>query len=107
LVWVPACLFAGWWQATRAMDGNALSFLYALEWPALALVGVWAWWQLLHTAKATPEERAAREALEAEARARARAEQMAAARDVDPATAAYNAQLLALADKDKGRLWKH
>lgn len=49
LFWVPACLLAGWWQVTRAFDGNGLSYLYSVEWPIFALVGVWGWWMLIHT----------------------------------------------------------
>ncbi len=44
----PGCVLAGWWQATRALDGNGLSWVYSVEWPAFALIGVAAWWQLIH-----------------------------------------------------------
>ncbi len=43
-----ACLAAGWWQATRALGGNALSWFYSVEWPAFAVVAVVAWWHLIH-----------------------------------------------------------
>ncbi len=49
LIWFPGCLVAFWWQVHRALGGNALSYLYSVEWPAFALAGVWAWWQLVHT----------------------------------------------------------
>lgn len=45
----PLCLLAGWWQATRAMSGNTLSYFYAIEWPIFSLLAVWGWWQLVHT----------------------------------------------------------
>lgn len=45
---VPGCLFAGWWQVTRALGGNLLSYFYSIEWPVFAILGVVAWWQLLH-----------------------------------------------------------
>jgi len=45
---VPGCLFAGWWQVNRALSGNLLSYFYSLEWPLFAVLGVIAWWQLLH-----------------------------------------------------------
>ena len=48
LFWVPACLIAGWWQVNRAFDGNALSYVYSVEWPIFALLGVWAWWVFIH-----------------------------------------------------------
>lgn len=44
----PLCLFAGWWQADRAMSGNTLSYFYAVEWPIFSVLAVWGWWQLVH-----------------------------------------------------------
>ncbi|MGH9082700.1 MAG: hypothetical protein ACRDY3_08590 [Acidimicrobiales bacterium] len=49
VLWVPGCLAAFWWQVNRAFAGNGLSYLYSVEWPAFALIGVWAWWGLVHT----------------------------------------------------------
>lgn len=45
LVIVVAFLRLGWWQLTRAQDGNALSIGYAFEWPVFAVftVLVWLW----------------------------------------------------------------
>ena len=48
LILVPAFLTAAWWQAKRAAAGNELSYLYVVEWPAFAVVAVWAWWQIIH-----------------------------------------------------------
>jgi hypothetical protein len=48
VVVVPLCLLAGWWQANVAMSGNTLSYVYAVEWPGFACLGVYAWWSLLH-----------------------------------------------------------
>lgn len=48
LVWVPGCGVAAWWQVTIAMAGNALGWLYAVEWPVFAVLGVLGWWQLVH-----------------------------------------------------------
>ncbi len=45
---VPGCLFAGWWQVHRALSGNLISYFYSIEWPVFALLGVLAWWQLIH-----------------------------------------------------------
>ena len=45
---VPGCLLAGWWQVHRALSGNLLSYFYSLEWPIFAVLGVIAWWQLVH-----------------------------------------------------------
>ena len=44
----PGCAVAGWWQATRALSGNGLSWFYSVEWPVFALLAVWGWWHLLH-----------------------------------------------------------
>ncbi len=49
LFFVPACAVAAWWQITRATDGNGLSYLYAVEWPVFAILGVYFWWMLIHT----------------------------------------------------------
>lgn len=37
-----------WWQASRALSGNTLSYVYAFEWPILAGVVVYMWWDMLH-----------------------------------------------------------
>lgn len=58
VVWFPGCLVAGWWQVTRALGGNDLSYLYSVEWPVFAVVGVWAWWMLVHTDPETVGRRA-------------------------------------------------
>jgi hypothetical protein len=44
----PACVLAGWWQATRALAGNQLSWVYSVEWPIFALLAVAGWWHLIH-----------------------------------------------------------
>ncbi len=44
----PGCAFAGWWQATRALAGNGLSWVYSVEWPLFALLAIWGWWHLVH-----------------------------------------------------------
>jgi hypothetical protein len=49
LFFVPACAAAAWWQVTRATDGNGLSYLYAVEWPIFAILGLYFWWMLIHT----------------------------------------------------------
>jgi hypothetical protein len=49
LLFVPGCGVAAWWQITRATDGNGLSYLYAIEWPIFAVLGVYFWWMFIHT----------------------------------------------------------
>ena len=46
---VPACALAAWWQINRAADGNQLSYLYSVLWPAFGLLGLYFWWMLIHT----------------------------------------------------------
>jgi hypothetical protein len=45
---VPGCLVAAWWQATRALAGNGLSWFYSVEWPVFALLAIYGWWHLIH-----------------------------------------------------------
>jgi DNA-binding transcriptional regulator of glucitol operon len=40
---VVTFLSLGWWQVTRAAEGNLLSFGYALEWPAFAAFVIFVW----------------------------------------------------------------
>lgn len=49
IVFFPGCLVAWWWQVNRAMDGNGLSYLYAVEWPIFAGISIYVWWSLIHT----------------------------------------------------------
>ena len=44
----PGCAVAGWWQATRALAGNTLSWVYSVEWPLFAVLAIWGWWHLIH-----------------------------------------------------------
>ena len=46
------CFIAMWWQIQRAAQGNALSYLYSVEWRTFVVVGGIGWWQLFHD---TPE----------------------------------------------------
>jgi DNA-binding transcriptional regulator of glucitol operon len=100
LAWVGGCIALGWWQISRAIDGNTLSFLYAVEWPVFAIAGVVVWWLLLHTAAATPEERAQRRLYEERRRAEAQAA-MRRPEEEDAALKAYNDYLAALERSDE------
>jgi hypothetical protein len=57
LVIATGCATATWWQLSRALGGNGLSWFYTFEWPAFVAIAVAAWWHLIHEA---PEERAER-----------------------------------------------
>ncbi len=48
VVVAPSCAVAGWWQATRALAGNDLSWVYSVEWPIFAVLAMWGWWHLIH-----------------------------------------------------------
>jgi hypothetical protein len=48
VVIVFGCAVAAWWQATRALGGNGLSWVYTVEWPIFGLIAIGGWWQLLH-----------------------------------------------------------
>lgn len=59
VVLVVGFLGLGWWQVTRAAEGNSLSFGYAIEWPVFAGFVVFVWWrELRHALRASREERA-------------------------------------------------
>jgi hypothetical protein len=49
LVVVPGCAIAAWWQINRAQDGNQLSYLYSVMWPAFGVLALIFWWMLIHT----------------------------------------------------------
>jgi len=96
------CLIAGWWQVTRAFDGNGLSYLYSVEWPVFAIVGVWGWWVFIHT---DPGEagRAGQNKLSAQTPGPSKEEERVQVptrhlEDEDEALAAYNDRLAALAE---------
>ena len=47
-VLLPAFAWLTWWQLTRALGGNTLSWAYTFEWPLFAGYAVYVWWQLIH-----------------------------------------------------------
>lgn len=102
VAWIPGCVWLTAWQFARAQTGNSLSYVYVVEWPALAAFGVWGWWMLIHTDKPTEEQVAERAALERAARADALAAAAAVASSVadDPDMVRYNEHLRALAERE-------
>jgi len=109
LLWVPGCLVAAWWQATIAMSGNALSYLYAVEWPAFAVFGVVVWWNFLHD---DPEAHGNRRLSVLRHRQRPvdAGEKVAPASyrasDEDPTLGAYNDYLEQLSRQDRPKTWR-
>ena len=47
-LFVPACVALTWWQLSRALGGNTLSWVYTFEWPIFAGYAVFMWWKLVH-----------------------------------------------------------
>jgi hypothetical protein len=84
-----------------------LSFLYALEWRAFAVLGVLGWFALINLEKDSEDDELARRAYETKMRADAQIARDAARADEDPALAAYNDHLARLASTPKRRLWGH
>ncbi|HEY5383673.1 MAG TPA: hypothetical protein VIJ56_00425 [Acidimicrobiales bacterium] len=110
LVFVPGCAAAAWWQINRAADGNQLSYLYSVLWPAFGLLGLYFWWMLIHTdydsvgLKGMQRQQAAAASTDVEATEVASPSPGVApltapivSAEEDPELAAYNARLAELA----------
>jgi hypothetical protein len=95
LAFIPLCLLAWWWQVSRAFDGNDLSYLYAVEWPLFALIGVYLWWALIHTDFDTVGAKAQQAAID-RGEVSPEPETERRPEEEDPALAAYNDRLAAL-----------
>jgi len=48
LLFVPGCVALTWWQVSRALGGNTLSWVYTFEWPIFGGYAVYMWWKLVH-----------------------------------------------------------
>ena len=107
ILWITMCLTAAWWQVGRAINGSALSYLYAIEWPAFAVLGVLGWFALLNVEKVTEHEEKVRREYEERMRAEAQVARDVDEESEDPALAAYNNHLADLATKPKKKLWGH
>lgn len=107
--WIVLCALAAWWQVGRAVQGNSLSFLYAIEWPLIGVLGIVGWYSLLNTEKGSEEKERERREYEEKMRADAQmARELAAVREgEDPALTAYNDHLAQLSQTPKKRLWGH
>ena len=56
VILTAACMVLGWWQIDRARGGNALSFGYAIEWPAFAIFVVFVWYREIRIQRAGKRE---------------------------------------------------
>ncbi len=106
VVWIAICLAAGWWQVNAAIGGNSLSYLYAVEWPAFAVLGVFGWYALLNREKITEHQEKTRKEYEEKMRAEAQLARHVEEEE-DPVLAAYNDHLAEIASRPKKRLWGH
>ena len=43
---LPFCLWAGWFEFTRAQNGNWRAWVYSFEWPFFGGVAIWLWRRL-------------------------------------------------------------
>jgi DNA-binding transcriptional regulator of glucitol operon len=92
----------GWWQVRRAGEGNALSFGYALEWPAFAVFTVFVWYRTVRDTVRPPagEPPAAAPAFAVPVLPSHPAPPAVPEND-DPELAAYNRYLAELAETDR------
>jgi DNA-binding transcriptional regulator of glucitol operon len=97
-VLVPAFLALGWWQLTRAMSGNSLSWAYTFEWPLFAGYLVWVWRRLLREERESPTGTA-------EEAPSAGADVAPPAEEEDEELAAYNRYLAALEESGRRKRW--
>ncbi len=65
---IVLCSSAGWFETSRALGGNTLSWVYAFEWPFLGIYGIFMGRRLLAEERGTIPEKAEEPELEAEAR---------------------------------------
>lgn len=107
LIWITMCLLAAWWQVGRAINGSSLSYLYAIEWPAFAILGVLGWFALLNVEGVTSYQEDVRREFEERMRAQAQGARDFFNESDDPALAAYNDHLADLATQPKKKLWGH
>jgi DNA-binding transcriptional regulator of glucitol operon len=107
VAWVAICIAAAWWQLGAAILGNSLSYFYAIEWPAFAVLGVFGWYALLNMEKITEHQEKTRQEYEEKMRAEAQLARQFDVEEEDPSLAAYNDHLAEIATRPKKRLWGH
>jgi hypothetical protein len=54
------CAIGSWVEWHRALEGVALAWAYAFEWPLFAVLGTAVWWRLLHDKPPRPGPRSGR-----------------------------------------------
>ncbi|MCO8272715.1 hypothetical protein M1L60_19150 [Actinoplanes sp. TRM 88003] len=58
VVLTVGCLVLGWWQFSRAQEGNAISWGYMFEWPVFAAFVVFLWYREVQLARRKPQKEA-------------------------------------------------
>ena len=106
LIVVPAFLALCFWQVSRALSGNTLSWAYVFEWPLFAGYAVYMWWRFVHEAAedTTPPVSAGGAPGDSNGAAAAAApapEETAQEKEEDKEMAAYNDYLAQLAERDR------
>ena len=58
IVLTAGCLGLGWWQYSRALEGNSISWGYMFEWPVFAAFVIFLWFRevQLHRKRSGPHE---------------------------------------------------
>jgi DNA/RNA-binding domain of Phe-tRNA-synthetase-like protein len=105
VAWLALCVACSYWQVGRAIQGNALSLLYAVEWPLFAVLGVIGWYALLHVDSVSEHQAKARAEYEEMMREKARVAR--AAENEDPSLQAYNDHLEKLSQEPKKKMFGH
>lgn len=107
-VFAGGCGVLTWWQASRALAGNTLSWFYTFEWPAFAVLAGFAWWSAIHDDPAAAAARKAEMAAHGDdGPAAIRPASVAKAEEEDAELAAYNRYLASLAASGKRKTWRH
>jgi hypothetical protein len=57
VIFIPACVALTWWQVSRALGGNTLSWVYTFEWPIFGVYAAYMWWKLVHDEPVPTESR--------------------------------------------------
>jgi len=101
---VPSFLALGYWQLTRALGGNTLSWAYTFEWPLFAGYLIYIRWRLLREsaaeAGAGPSPSTA-----GGPREKPDSDQARADAEYDEELAAYNRYLAALEESGRRKYW--
>jgi len=97
---VPAFLVLGYWQLTRALGGNSLSWAYVFEWPLFAGYLVYVRRRLLRERRDERPEPASRGPDQTTTGASVPANE-----EEDPELAAYNRYLAALEKSGQRKRW--